>query len=130
MSKVAITFFFYFLMCQLSVVLLLTPAFTASAIAEEKDRKTLEFLLATDLRNREIVLSKLAARLANMTLIILTGLPILSLTQFFGGIDPDLLVASFAGLGLTMLSLAGLSMLMSVYAKKPRDAIVLTYLAA
>ena len=33
---------------------MLTPAYVAGAISEEKDRKTLEFLLATDLRNREI----------------------------------------------------------------------------
>jgi ABC-type Na+ efflux pump permease subunit len=130
MSKVASTFFFYFLMAQLSVVLLLTPAFTASAIAEEKDRKTLEFLLATDLRNREIVLSKLASRYCNLALLVLTGLPVLSLTQFMGGVDPDLVLAGFAITGITMASLASLSILQSVYAKKPRDAIVLTYLGA
>src|SRR5438132_692695 len=130
MARLAETFFFTFMIVQSVLVVVLTPAYTAGAIAEEKDRKTLEFLLATDLRDREIVLSKLAARLANMTLILLTGLPILSLTQFFGGIDPDLLLAAFAGLGLTMLSLASVSIFTSVYAKKPRDAIVLTYLMA
>jgi len=95
MSKVASTFFFYFLIAQLAVVVLLTPAFTASAIAEEKDRKTLEFLLATDLRNREIVLSKLASRYCNLGLLVLTGLPVLSLAQFMGGVDPDLVLAGF-----------------------------------
>lgn len=130
MSKVASTFFFYFLIAQLAVVVLLTPVFTASAIAEEKDRKTLEFLLATDLRNREIVLSKLASRYCNLGLLVLTGLPILGLTQFMGGVDPDLVLAGFAVTGVTMASLAALSILQSVYAKKPRDAIVLTYLAA
>ena len=113
---------------QLLVVLILTPAYLAGAIAEEKDRKTLEFLLATDLRSREIVLSKLLARLANMSMIVLAALPVLSATQFFGGIDPDLLLASFAALGLTMMSLAAVSILMSVHSRRPRDAIVLTYL--
>lgn len=130
MSKVAETFFFFFLIAQLAVVVLLTPAFTASAIAEEKDRKTLEFLLVTDLRNREIVLSKLASRYCNLGLLVLTGLPILALTQFLGGVDPDLVLAGFAVTGVTMASLAALSILQSVYAKKPRDAIVLTYLGA
>ena len=129
-SKVAGTYFFYFLIAQIAVVVLLTPAFTASAIAEEKERKTLEFLLATDLRNREIVLSKLASRYCNLALLVMTGLPILSLTQFMGGVDPDLVLAGFAVTGVTMASLASLSILQSVYAKKPRDAIVLTYLGA
>jgi ABC-type Na+ efflux pump permease subunit len=130
LSKVAGKYFFYFLIAQIAVVVLLTPAFTASAIAEEKERKTLEFLLATDLRNREIVLSKLASRYCNLALLVMTGLPILSLTQFMGGVDPDLVLAGFAVTGVTMASLASLSILQSVYAKKPRDAIVLTYLGA
>jgi ABC-type Na+ efflux pump permease subunit len=118
------------LIAQLAVVVLLTPAFTASAIAEEKERKTLEFILATDLRNREIVLSKLASRYCNLGLLVLTGLPILGLTQFLGGVDPDLVLAGFVITGVTMASLAALSILQSVYAKKARDAIVLTYLGA
>ena len=94
-------------------VALLTPAYVAGAIADEKDRKTLEFLLATDLRSREIVLSKLASRLANLTLFVLTGLPILSLIQFLGGVDPNLVLAGFAVTALTMAGLGGLSILNS-----------------
>ena len=122
-------FFSAFMVVQLLAVLLLTPAYTAGTIAEEKDRKRLEFLLATDLTNREIVLGKLAACLANLTLLVLTGLPIISLMQLLGGVDPALVLAGFAATGLTMLSLAALSILNSVFAQKPRDAIVLTYLA-
>jgi ABC-type transport system involved in multi-copper enzyme maturation permease subunit len=128
MAQFAESFFFTLMTVQLAVVLILTPAYLAGAIAEEKDRKTLEFMLATDLRNREIVLSKLTARLLNLAMIVLAALPVLSATQFFGGVDPDLLLASFAVLGLTMLSLSSVSILMSVYCKRPRDAIVLTYL--
>src|SRR5262249_28601690 len=92
-------------------------------------RKTLEFLLATELRNREIVLGKLASRLLSLTLFLLTGLPILSLTQLWGGVDVGVLLLAFACTGVTMLSLAALSTLISVQSRKPRDAIVLTYLS-
>src|SRR5437667_4488312 len=124
------TYFYIFMSVQFIVVAVLTPAYTAGAIAEEKDRKTLEFLLATDLRNREIVLSKLLSRLANITLLVLAGLPILSFLQFLGGVDPNRVFAGFAVTGLTMVSLAGLSILDSVLTKRPRDAIALTYLGA
>ena len=60
------TFFSVFMCVQLGLVVLLTPAYVAGSIAEEKDRKTLEFMLATDLCNHEIVLSKLLSRLANV----------------------------------------------------------------
>jgi ABC-type transport system involved in multi-copper enzyme maturation permease subunit len=128
MAKFAESFFLMFMEVQFIGVFLLTPAYAAGAIAEEKDRRTLDFLLATDLSDREIVLGKLASRLLALTLLVLAGLPILSLIQFWGGIDPDLVLSGFAATGLTMLSLAGLSMLASVYTKKPRDAIVLSYL--
>jgi ABC-type transport system involved in multi-copper enzyme maturation permease subunit len=129
-ASFAEAFFYSFQGVQFVVMVLLTPAYTAGSIAEEKDRKTLEFVLATDLRNREIVLSKYFSRLANLSLLLLAGLPILSFLQFMGGVDPNLVLAGFAGTGLTMMSLASLSMVNSVLTRKPRDAIFLTYLGA
>jgi ABC-type transport system involved in multi-copper enzyme maturation permease subunit len=127
MARFAESFALRFLFMQLCAVVLLTPAYAAGVIAQEKDRKTLDFLLAADLTSREILLGKLTARLAHLGLLLLTGLPILSLTQFWGGVDPNLILAGFAVSGLTLLSLAGLSALNSVYARKPWDAIVLSY---
>lgn len=127
-SRLAQNFFQTFMMVQMMAVLILTPAYVAGSIAEEKEKKTLEFMLATDLRNREIVLSKLGSRVANLTLFILTGLPILSLLQFLGGVDPSLVLAGFAGTALTVAGLAGVAILNSVRCKRSRDAIGLTYL--
>jgi ABC-type transport system involved in multi-copper enzyme maturation permease subunit len=130
LARFAETFFYVFLAVQAVVLFLLTPAYTAGSIAEEKDRKTLEFLLATDLRNREIVLGKFFSRLANLGLLLLTGLPILSFLQFLGGVDPNLVSAGFSATALAVASLASLSMLNSVLTRKPRDAVAVTYLAA
>jgi ABC-type transport system involved in multi-copper enzyme maturation permease subunit len=128
MAEFANTFFETFIGVQFVVLMLLTPAYTAGAIADEKDRRTLEFLLATDLRNREIVLSKLMSRIANLGLLILTGLPVLSFVQFLGGVDPNLVFAGYAVTILTVISLAALSIFNSVMSKKARDAITMTYL--
>jgi ABC-type transport system involved in multi-copper enzyme maturation permease subunit len=127
-AVLAETFFGTFMLVQLVAVALLTPAYVAGAIAEEKDRKTLEFMLATDLNNHEIVLSKLLSRLANITLFLLAGLPVLSILQFVGGVDTQLMLFGFAGTGLTMLGIASVSILFSTLYKKPRDAIGWTYL--
>jgi ABC-type Na+ efflux pump permease subunit len=123
-------FFTNFLIVQFGMVFLLTPAYTATAIAEEKERRTLDFLLATDLRGREIVLGKGLSRLAHLSLFILAGLPVLAFLQFLGGIDPNLVLVSFAGTALTMLSLASVGILNSAYVQRPRAAIFLTYLEA
>jgi ABC-type transport system involved in multi-copper enzyme maturation permease subunit len=124
------SFFQAFMAVQYLIVVFITPGVTAGAVAEEKERKTLEHLLATDLHDHEIVFGKLAARLTYLTLILLTGLPVLSLLQLLGGVDPQLLLAGFVATGLTMLSLAALSILNSVYATRPRTAIALTYVQA
>ncbi len=127
-ARLAEWFFYAMLGLQLAAVLVLTPAYAAGAVAEEKERKTLEFLLATDIHSREIVLSKLASRLLQLVMVVMAGLPILGFTQFLGGIDPNLVLAGFAATGLTMVSVASFSILCSILARSVRDAIVLAYL--
>lgn len=130
LSGLAETYFSIFMVVQFILVCVLTPASVAGAVADEKERRTLEFLLATDLRDREILFGKLASRVGSLLLFLLTGLPILGLLQFFGGIDPDLVIAGFAATFATVLSLAAVSMAASVLARRARDAIALTYLLA
>lgn len=125
--RFAEAFFLMFMMMQFGAVFLLTPPFAAGAITEEKERLTLEFLLATDLRNREIIFGKLLARIGNLTLLLLAGLPMLGFVQFLGGVDPDLVLAGFAAVLVSMFSLAAVSILCSVYARKSLNALLLTY---
>jgi ABC-type transport system involved in multi-copper enzyme maturation permease subunit len=129
MARFAQGFFFAFMSCQFLAVFLFTPTYVAGAIADEKERRTIEFLLTTDLHTREIVFGKLAARLGNLALLVLTGLPILSLSELWGGVDPELVVAGFIATAMTILSVAGLSLVNSVYAQRSRDAVLVTYLA-
>src|SRR5207248_3722394 len=71
-----------FMAVQFVAVILITPALTANAVAEEKGQNTLVFLLSTNLSNREILLGKLFTRLLQVGLLILTGLPVWPLVQF------------------------------------------------
>ena len=127
LADFASSFFLAFLAIQFLAACLLTPIYTAGAIPEDRACRTLEFLLTTDLRSREIVLSLLLSRLANLGLVILTGLPVLCLLELLGGVDPALVLVGFAATGLTMLSLASLSILVSVYARQPRQAVLWTF---
>ena len=129
-SRLAGEFLASFLAFQLGAAFLLTPAYVAGAVVEEKERQRLPFLLTTDLHNREIVISMLVSRVLKLLMVLLAGLPVLMIIQFLGGIDPELLLAGFAVTGLTVAGLAGLSMLVSVYARRPSEAIVATFLLA
>jgi ABC-type Na+ efflux pump permease subunit len=112
---------------QFIAVITLMPAYAAGAITEERERRTLEYLLATDLADREIVLGKFLSRLANMTMLLLVGLPVVSLLQLLGGIDLGLLLLAFAATVLFMLSVAALSLFCSVHALRTRGAVVEAY---
>src|SRR5262245_56506714 len=128
-SETAFACFLAYFVIQMLVVAILTPVMIAGAIAEDKERRTLEFVLATDLRSREIVLGKLAGRMATMAMFLLAGLPILSLLQLVGGIDPDLLLISLAVTLVTFGSVAAVSIWHSTMLRRGRDAIVMTYLS-
>ncbi len=123
------TFFEALAVVQFTVAALMTPAYVAGTIADEKERKTLEFLLATDLESREIVFGKLVARVTNLLMYILAWIPIVAFLQLFGGIDPEIALAVAAATALLVVGLSALSILFSVLARKPRDAIALTYAA-
>ncbi len=126
-SEMARMFFLTFFLIQMLLVMVLTPVVVAGCIAEEKERRTLEFVLATDLRSSEIVFGKLAARVAGMLLLMLAGLPILSFLQFFGGILPEEVLTAMIVSVVTLVSISVLSILWSVLSRRSRDAIFATF---
>jgi ABC-type transport system involved in multi-copper enzyme maturation permease subunit len=115
---------------QLALVMLFTPAYTAGAIAAEKERGLLPALLATPTGNHEIVFSLFASRLGNLALLILTSLPVLSMLEFMGGLDPDFVLAAFTMTILTMLGLGALGIALSVECRDAQKATLLTYAVA
>ena len=121
-------FFTVFVFIQFGVVALLTPAYVAGSVADEKERKTLEFLLATDLAPREILFGKLVARVVSLLMFVLAGLPVVAFLQLFGGIDPELLLTVTAAAAVQVLGFSAVSMYVSTTVRKPRDAIALSYL--
>jgi ABC-type transport system involved in multi-copper enzyme maturation permease subunit len=130
LPEFAEAFFYSFLALQFLAACVLTPLFTAGAITEDKECRTLEDVLSTDRRSWEIVLGKSASRFIGLLFIFLTGLPFVALMQVLGGIDSDLFWAGFAVTGITMISLTALGTLVSVYARRNRQAIAITFALA
>src|SRR5258708_6063301 len=80
---------------QLGLVALLAPIFTAGAITQEKDSQTYDILLATPLSNGQIVLGSLMSRLFFVLALLVSGIPVFSVTQIFGGVAIEWIVLSF-----------------------------------
>jgi ABC-type transport system involved in multi-copper enzyme maturation permease subunit len=109
-------------------ILFLTPALLAGAIAEEKQRKTLHYMLASHLTSIEIILGKLVARMMMVMLPVIVGLPVLVMLSMLGGIDPYMLMAIYGASFTTILFEASLAILMSTLVRRGREALLLTFL--
>jgi ABC-type transport system involved in multi-copper enzyme maturation permease subunit len=121
-------FFLVFMVTQWVVLLCLTPAVVAGAIAEEKEKRTIDYLFTTHLKPREIVVGKMLSRMWVLLMLLLAGVPVMCIAFSLGGIVPDLLWGSYAATVTMMLSLASVSILHSVFARKVRQAILNSYL--
>jgi len=72
---------------QLVLVVSFSALLAASAVAQEKDRRTLILLLLTRLTNSELVLGKLFAGLLSVLMLVAASLPVFMATALFGGVS-------------------------------------------
>lgn len=122
--------FYALAVAQAVGVLLMTPAMVAGAITEEKQRKTLHYLLASRLTSAEIVLGKMAARMMHILAFLTLALPFLAVLPLYGGVNPSHAFMFYALCASTAFQLGSLAMLMSVWTRRTRDAVFGTYLFA
>src|SRR5262249_48152180 len=87
----------YLSLAQQAGIFLLTPALVAGVVADEKRRKTLHYLLASQLSSGEIVVGKLASRVWFLLVFALIGLPLFVFLTLFGGGETTPIVLAFGG---------------------------------
>src|SRR5947207_1690435 len=114
--------------CQLALVALLAPIFTAGAITQEKDSQTYDILLATPLTNGQVVLGSLLSRLFFVIALLISGIPIFSITQIFGGVAISSIVMSFLIACATAFVTGALAMAIAVFKVGTRRTIFSFYL--
>ena len=126
-AEIGRTFFRTLVSTELVTIMLAAPAATAGAICLDKARGTLLHVLATDLSDAEIVLGKLAARLAPVLGLVACSLPVLAVATLLGGIDPVALTGPFLVIvGVTVLGCA-MALTISVWGKKTHEVLLATY---
>src|SRR3954454_11533035 len=113
---------------QLGLVALLAPIFTAGAITQEKDSQTYDILLSTPLTNGQIVLGSLLSRLFFVIALLISGIPIFSITQIFGGVAIRSIVMSFAIAAATTFVTGSLARAIATFKVGPRRTIFSFYL--
>lgn len=68
------------------MLIFIMPALTAGSISGERERRTLDLMLTTQMTPAEIVLGKLASSLSTMFLMIISSLPIIAMVFVYGGV--------------------------------------------
>jgi ABC-type transport system involved in multi-copper enzyme maturation permease subunit len=119
--------FIMFAVVQLLTVLVLVPPLFAGTIADEKQRKTLHYLMASRLSGGEIVADKTLGRLPHLVVFLAIGLPVISLIGLFGGVPPEFVIVAYVGTVSSCVFAVALSVLVSTLARRVRYAVLVSY---
>lgn len=113
---------------QLTLVLFFAALTAATAVAMEKDRRTLVLLLCTDLSDTEIVLGKLLGSLTQIGLLLVSALPIQAMLLLLGGVSLTQITLVFVVLCASALAAGALGNLVAFWREKTFQTLALTVL--
>jgi ABC-type transport system involved in multi-copper enzyme maturation permease subunit len=113
---------------QMTVAMFFSALLAASAVAQEKDRRTLVLLLLTHLSNSELVLGKLLASVLGVILMVTAAFPFFMLISLFGGISFDQILRVFAVTIATVLAAGSLGSTIALWREKTFLTLALTTL--
>ena len=114
---------------QIGLICILTPVFMAGAIAQEANPRTWDIMLSTPLSSAQIVLGNLSGRLFFVLGLLVSGLPLFALTQYFGGVPGRSIFASYAIAATAALLVGAIAIALSVSRLVGRRAVFAFYVS-
>ena len=75
------------LVAQFGLIILIAPAMTSASVAGERERQTMDLLLVTNTGSFRILIGKVLESFAVLALLIVCGLPVMSLCLLTGGVS-------------------------------------------
>ncbi|MFM1650976.1 ABC transporter permease [Brevibacillus sp. B_LB10_24] len=112
---------------QFGMICFIAPALSAGAISGERERQTLNILLATQLSPARIIVSKLLTSLAFIFLLIVASLPLYSFVFLYGGVSPAQLCVLVLFFAITILFFGSLGLFCSTWTKRTGVSTILSY---
>jgi ABC-type transport system involved in multi-copper enzyme maturation permease subunit len=113
------------LVVETVLVLVLAPAFTASAISSEREHQTLDLLVTTPLSTLGIVVGKLVSALAWVLVLIVASVPLMSLVFVFGSVGPEDVLRAYALLFTLAFGMGAIGLFLSALVRRTQAATVL-----
>nr|WP_300002968.1 ABC transporter permease [Tissierella sp.] len=119
--------FYFIVMAQLGLILLMAPATTSNSISGERERGTLDLLICTKMSSLSLVTGKLLSSIAEVLLLLIVSMPIISIIFLFGGVSPFNILLIFAFYLITAVLFGSIGIFMSSFFKKTTTANIMTY---
>jgi ABC-type transport system involved in multi-copper enzyme maturation permease subunit len=113
---------------QLAVAMPFSALLVASAVAIEKDRKTLDLLLLTSLSNSELVMGKLLAGMLSVIVVVVATLPLHMTIALLGGISSEQIFRVEAVTLASALVAGSLGSMIALWREKTFQALAMTLL--
>lgn len=107
-------------------VVFLAPSSTAGAISLEREKQTLELLVATPISSVAIVIGKLLSALVYVFLLIAASIPLMAVVFVYGGIAPEDVVRGYIVLIATALGLGSFGLMCSSLVRRTTAATAIT----
>ena len=102
------------------------PASTAGAISLEREKQTLDMLVATPISSLAIVVGKLLSALVYVLLLIAASIPLTAVVFVFGGVGPEDVLRGYLVLIVTALGLGSFGLLCSSLVQRTQAATAIT----
>lgn len=119
--------FSVFLGATLGIIILLIPAFTSTAITDEKENLSFNILFTTLLSPLEILAGKLFASLAMIFAVVILAMPIIAICGLSGGIGVGLLFKTYTVLFIATFTYGMLGLALSAFCSRSFTSVVVTY---
>lgn len=129
MARFGAVLFSFIAPLQLACVVFMSALGSASAVSQEKDRRTLILLLLSRLTNSELVVGKLLASLLNTFTLIVAAIPVFMLITLFGGVSFDQVLRVFLVTFGTSLVAGSLGSTFALWREKTFQTLAMTALA-
>jgi ABC-type transport system involved in multi-copper enzyme maturation permease subunit len=113
---------------ELAVAMPFSALLVASAVSLEKDRKTLDLLLLTNLSNSELVLGKLLAGMLSVVVVVVAALPLLMIVSLLGGVSTGQIIRVQAVTLLSALAAGSLGSTIALWREKTFQSLAMTLL--
>src|SRR5204862_6416087 len=118
--------FMILLICQIFLVLFITPAITSGSITIEKEQQTLDMLTMTRLSRGSMVAGKLLSAVSFTALLLVSSLPLVSICFMLGSVDPAMVFSTYLAMLIGSFLIGAIGLMWSSIAKATTIAVLLT----